>query len=100
MANVKYFVESPYNIKLLDCYKYSKKEYDPQLNRIMGLHPTCEVWKRSRRSLKKEWATHSALYKLGLWKNRTKDVDLNFPLKWYAKIGYAIFGTVVWPFLG
>lgn len=99
MANIKYFVESPHNIKLLDSWKYSKKDFDSQLNRIQGLHPRCEVWLRSRSSLKKEWAVHNYLYSKNKWTDRTKDTDLNYPQKWYARVAYSIFGTLVWPFV-
>ena len=98
MANIKYTI-SPGNIHLIDSYLYPKKQFDRQLNRIWGLHPSCEVWNRSRGSLKKEWATHNALYSLGLFRSRTKDVDLNYPQRCYVTLAYNIVGVIVWPFI-
>ncbi|MBQ3722547.1 MAG: hypothetical protein II851_02445 [Bacteroidales bacterium] len=61
--------------------------------------PGSEVWKRSYRSLGLEWATHNALYALGIARSRTADVDLNYPQKWYVRVAYAVVGTIVWPFI-
>lgn len=38
---------------------------------------------RSIFSLIIEWRAHNLLYDLGMYKSRTKDVDLNYP-KWYV----------------
>lgn len=49
---------------------------------------------RSEHSLLCEQATHWALYHLGLFRSHTESVDLNWPQKWYEKIGYFIFGNI------
>ena len=49
---------------------------------------------RSNNSLIREWVTHNNLYRLGLYKDRVKDVDLNYPQKWYIKILYAV-GSII-----
>ena len=36
---------------------------------------------------------------LGLLRKRTGDTDLNWPQKWYIRLGYAVLGTIVWPFV-
>lgn len=87
------------NLHIFDSYKISKKKFDSELNSAQALHKESDVWKRSRLSLKLEWATHNALYALGIAKDRTKDVDLNYPQKWYVKTGYAVVGSLVWLFI-
>ena len=49
---------------------------------------------RSNNSLIREWITHNNLYRLGLHKDGVKDVDLNYPQKWYIKILYAV-GSII-----
>lgn len=87
------------NLHLVDSHKVSKRYFDRELARIKGLHPTSNVWLRSFRSMRKEWATHNALYAAGLFRQRTKDCDLNYPLKWYMQVAYAVVGTIVYPFI-
>ena len=45
---------------------------------------------RSNNSLIREWITYNNLYRLGLHQDRVKDIDLNYPQKWYVKILYTI----------
>ena len=87
------------NLHLVDSHKVIKRVFDRELSRIKGLHPNSDVWLRSFRSMRKEWATHNALYALGLFRKRTKDCDLNYPQRWYAKVAYSILGTLVYPFI-
>lgn len=88
------------NVHIFDSYAVPKKRYDRELSRIHIFNPECEVFaQRSMRSLKSEWATHSFLYDVGLWKSRTKDVDLNVPMAWYKEWAYFIVGALVWIFI-
>lgn len=87
------------NLHLVDSYKVSKRYFDRELARIKGLHPNSDVWLRSFCSMRKELATHNALYDLGLFRSRTKDCDINYPLKWYMEVAYAVVGTIVYPFI-
>ena len=98
MVRLKYTMTLE-NIHIYNSYAVPKKEFDRQLYKIQSLYPSCHVWQRSMRSLCREWALHNALYSLGFKKGRTKDVDLNYPLKWYASSAYYIFGAIVWPFI-
>lgn len=51
----------------------------------------------SIKTLIREWRSHNLLYELGLFKDRTKDVDLNEnPL--YLKIGYYILSLIYYLF--
>lgn len=40
----------------------------------------------------REWKAHNNLYKLGLFKSHTKDVDLEEPIKWYYELIYWLIG--------
>lgn len=94
------YTVSQNNIHIIASWRISKKEFDAKLDNIAALYPDCEVLiRRKRWHLKFEWATHNALYDLGIARERTADIDLNYPLKWYAKIGYAIAGFFVWIFI-
>ena len=93
------YTVSDNNLQLIDSYKVSKKRFDGELNRIEAIHPVSDVWKRSRCSMKLEWATHNGLYALGIKRDHTKDVDINYPQKWYAKVGYTICGALFWIFI-
>ena len=46
-----------------------------------------------------EWAAHNMLYNLNIQRERTKDVDLDYPQKWYYKVGYGICGVVALIFI-
>lgn len=46
--------------------------------------------KRSIIGMIHEWRTYNLLYSLGIFRNRTKDVDLNIEHKWYIKVMYFI----------
>lgn len=82
------------NLHIEDSCIVPKWWFDYALTTIQNVYPTSDVWKRSRGSLRREWATHNMLYSMGLWKARTKDVDLNYPLKWYNHLAYGLAGTI------
>ena len=62
-------------------------------------HPDSLVWNRSIKSLKLEWAAHNAFHALGIWRSKTAHADLNWPQGWLTRVGYAVAGVVVWPFI-
>ena len=62
-------------------------------------YPDSLVWRRSIGSLKREWAAHNAFHALGLVRRQTADTDLNWPQLWIVRIGYAVVGRLVWPFI-
>lgn len=90
---------TPHNICIPDSYEVSKHGFDAILDYLQNRYPDCDVWKRKRWSLKAEWAVHNALYGLGIAREHTKDVDLNYPLPWYVEGAYIVFGAVVWVFI-
>lgn len=86
------------NLHIEDSYKVRKKEMGVILEHIKMTATTPSlVWNRTMFSLRMEWAVHNALYALGLFRSRTKDVDLNFPNKWEWL--YKIVGCLVWLFI-
>ena len=88
------------NLHIYDSYAISKWEFRKHLLNIWGKHIACPVFKRSIFSLSMEWAAHNFCYAIGYKRERTADVDLNYPQKWYARIGYAVVGVLVWCFIG
>ena len=87
------------NLHIEDSCVVPKGWFNYALTTIQNVYPTSDVWKRSEGSLRREWATHNMLYALGMWKDRTKDVDLNYPQKWYMKVAYNIVGMVALLFI-
>lgn len=87
------------NLQIVDSYQVSKKKFDPFLNSVQAIHGDSNVWKRSRCSLKLEWATHNAAYAMHIMRSRTKDVDLNYPQPFYIQAAYTIVGVFVWVFI-
>ena len=67
------------NIHIYDSYCVSKHDMLNVLYHIKTDSPYCDVWNRSMKSLVNEWVVHNFLYKLGLYQDRTKDVDLDYP---------------------
>ena len=90
---------SPNNVHIVDSYTVPKAQFDRVLGHIQNVAPDCEVWKRSYTSLKLEWATHNFLYMLHMFRSHTKDVDLNYPQKWYITALYCICGAIGWIFI-
>ena len=90
---------SPYNLHLKSSFKVKKKDFERELAAIRAEHPESLVWGRTIGSLKREWAVHNALHALGIYRRQTGDTDLNWPQRWYFRVGYAICGWLVWPFI-
>ena len=85
------------NLHIEDSCKISKRHFEQALFGIETKHPALDVWKRTKKSLKREWATHNLLHALCLWMSRTKDVDLNYPQR-YEWL-YTITGTIALLFI-
>lgn len=88
-----------HNLHICDSHLVAKREMIPSLQDIRTAHPDSEVWRRTDRSLRREWATHNLLYALGIARQRTKDVDLNYPQKWYVRMAYGICGALALIFI-
>ena len=81
-------------VKLIDSYLVPKSKFSRELSAIRNLHPTCPLWNRSDGSIKREWAAHNLAYKLGIKRDKTKDVDLEYEQKWYVRLAYWIAGNI------
>ena len=84
------------NINIKNSCEISKKDFDNIINEIRSKFTNSVLTNRSNYSLKMEWAVHNMMYNFGIYKSRTKDVDLNYPQKWYEKLLYNVFGPISW----
>ena len=76
------------NVEIIDSYKItSLKDMNAKLNFIKK---QCDDINRSVFSMRNEWRTHNLFYDLHIYRNRTKNVNLNKNLKWYLNIAYFI----------
>jgi len=67
-------------VTIKDSYLFSKNEFPIILNDIEDNYPDNPVMlNRSRFGMKMEWATHNALYNMNIERERTRDVDLEYP---------------------
>ena len=86
------------NIHIEDSYKVNRKD-DMQivLNDIRANHSLEEsdVLKRTDSSLIKEWRVHNVLYNLHLFREHTKDVDLDYPQSKIIEIAYSVAYFIV-----
>ena len=90
---------TPTNIQLKSSFQVKKADFERELLAMREAHPESLVWNRSIKSLKREWAAHNAFHALGVFRTKTADVDLDWPQNWLMRIGYAVAGAVVWPFI-
>ena len=68
-------------IHIEDSYKIKKRDMVPLLLEVKEQYPDCLVFKRKMGSLVREWVAHNRLYRFGIFKSHTKDVDLEYPIK-------------------
>lgn len=100
MHQLSYFHKNTYlhisfdelNIHIEDSYQVkTKKEMEEILRIVEGASFNRGIsYLRKRASWIREWKAHNLLYKLGLFKDRTKSVDLNEKESWFRRLGYFI----------
>ena len=90
-------VVSDNNIRIENGYLVPCKDFEFVLNCIRENEPNEVTANGSNYSLSCEWAVHNALYRLGLFRSRTKDVDMEYPcrLEWL----YIVLGCIIYPFV-
>lgn len=99
MVRLNYTV-SDNNIHISDSYLESKHYFAAHLNKIGRLYPNnAVIMNRSTKSLSREWATHNALYDLGIFRSHTESVDLEWPQRPIMSALYWVIGALVWPFI-
>lgn len=79
-------------VSIINSYKVTIAEDMIIILRLFQL----KTYYKSRRTLKswvKEWKAHNRLYKLGLFRNHTKDCDLEENEKWWRLLAYQILGV-------
>ena len=88
------------NTKIIDSYKITdKKEIEKYLSWIIEERKAKKYHTRSLKSYQREWLGHNFLYKLGLFKSHTKDVDLEERLTPKEKIK-GLFMDLIWLIIG
>lgn len=88
------------NIHIIDSYAVSKKMFKTVLSTIKEDNPTNPVvLNRSMFSMKMEWATHNFLYMVNYERERTCDVDINWPMKFLQRMAYCLCGMFSWLFI-
>lgn len=78
---------------IADSYKTrSRAEMCDVIRKNKSKHPVpAPLYFRSVYSLVDEWRAHNLLYDLHLFRNHTKDVDFEYPQRWYL--------SIIWAFL-
>lgn len=81
------------NVHIENSYKVkSKSNMYCVIKHIKEKFPEHDINKLSDFILVQEWASHNLCYTFNIYRDRTKDVDLDFNKKWYIKMIYAIIG--------
>ena len=93
------FIVSLNNIHLESSFRVRKDDFESELEAMRERHPESLVWNRSIDSLKREWAAHNAFHAMGIFRSRTGHMDLNWPQPWFVRLGYALIGRIIWPFI-
>ena len=99
MTEPRDYTVSTTNIHLESSFLVSKADFERELLAMRERHPESQVWNRSIDSLKREWAAHNAFHSLGIFRKKTAHADLNWPQHWLIRLGYAVLGTIAWPFI-
>lgn len=82
-------------ITVRDSYKTSNRELIRCiLQYVKKTTPNEVTRKRTIKSLCNEWIAHTRLYKMGIAKSHTHDVDLEYPQKTIHSIAWTILGIL------
>lgn len=73
----------------------SRKEINEFLLKQKEQHSDYAIFNRSIKGMVNEWMVHNLCYKLHIFRSHTRDVDLEYPQKWYFKIAYNIIGSLL-----
>ena len=87
------------NINIKDSYKIDNRLLMKMIlnvlkDEISDEHLESPFDKRDVKGMVREWVAHNNLYKLGYKRDRTCNLDLNYPQKWYAPIAYWISSLI------
>lgn len=86
------------NVHIENSYLVGKADIQDVLTTIQGADAlgSSVFEERNKASLKAEWVVHNALYNLGIQRERTKDVDLDYPCdkpEWVYKTLSVVLGA-------
>lgn len=87
------------NVHIVDSYTIGKDGFASVLAILRHRHEDCQVWLRTYKSLRKEWATHNLCYDWNIKREQTADVDLNYPQTFWEKVGYGLVGAIALIFI-
>lgn len=87
------YIISKGNCKIINSYKTTdKKVMLDFINKLREEYKEFQV--RTSLSYYREWKAHNILYKLGLFRNHTRDTDLNVDEKLSRRICYFIISLI------
>ncbi len=79
---------TPTNTHIRDSYivrsKAAMREYLTSLRKLVP--PDMAVCQRDLESQLREWRSHNFFYRIHVFRNRTKDVDLELEQTWYREL--------------
>ena len=84
------------NIRVKDGWEMPCRGMRSALESIKANQPNNVTDNSSIYSLCCELTVHNVLCRLGLWRERTKDVDMEYPCK--LEWAYLILGSLIYPF--
>ena len=82
-------------LQVKDSWEVSKKDFDKVIDELLCI----DILKRTRKSLKYEWAVHNFLYNLGVKKDKTGSVDFDFVQSKWDKFRYGLVGWIALIFI-
>ena len=97
LSDFEYYASTRDNgkIHITDSFKALKDDILDIIKELREKYPINEVLNnRTDESLRWEWLAHNLLYKLGLFKARTKDLGLEFPQSKLLQFCYKILGKI------
>lgn len=87
------------NTKIYSSYKVTNRKVMKRvLAWLQGRYKdkTLAVRIRTISDMEAEWRGHNLLYSMGLFRERTADLDLEYPQKWYKKVAWRILSLFYW----
>lgn len=83
------------NINIENSYRIDKrKDIEAVISYVYYTYSNNVTKNRSGQSCIDEWIAHNNLYKLHIEQDRTRSVDLQYPVKWYEPIVYKLLSII------
>ena len=85
----------PAALVITNCYEYCAKEVREGIKQLREQNPDNEgLAERGNFSYINEWSVHSLCYHWGIARERTKDADCQFYMKFIIELIYNILGPI------